>query len=198
MKKLLSILFICFFLAACGGGGSTDTVNPDTTSPDTTQPATQPDDADDSTDDSVENTTLPNDTDEPVDTGTTSQENLNDTLVQNPTSFVLVVFANNGQFLGVFNTNKYDTNSICNQYSSYGNKYSTTSIWNKFSLYGSDYSSLSAFSDYTTIPPILYALYDNGDLEAWYYVTTNDLKFPRIDTFELLAALQLDGCDIER
>jgi hypothetical protein len=68
-------------------------------------------------------------------------------------SFLL---ANDGQYLGKLCLNKYDIDSVTNDYGFYGSKYSTTSIWNQYSIYGSKYSSLSPFNQYTSTPPAIY------------------------------------------
>lgn len=73
--------------------------------------------------------------------------------MENKESFLL---ANDGQYLGRLTLNKYDSNSIYNQYGNYGSKFSSTSIFNKFSNYGSKYSSLSPFNPYTNTPPYIY------------------------------------------
>jgi hypothetical protein len=57
------------------------------------------------------------------------------------------------QFLGNITTNKFDTNSILNQYGSYGSRYSNTSIFNPYSPYGSRYGALSVNNPYCTNPP---------------------------------------------
>ena len=80
-------------------------------------------------------------------------------------SFLL---GNDGQFLGKLTFNKYDAESIMNQYGSYGSKYSATSIFNNYSNYGSKYSSLSPFNAYTSTPPVIYL---KGD--KWGYLTMN-------------------------
>lgn len=64
--------------------------------------------------------------------------------------------ADDGQFLGKLCLNQYDTDSITNQYGSYGSQYSSTSINNKYSSYGSQYSSLSPFNQYSSTPPTIY------------------------------------------
>jgi len=73
--------------------------------------------------------------------------------IQNGETFLI---ANDGQFLGKLTLNRYDTESIMNQYGSYGSKYSATSIFNKYSNYGSKYSSLSPYNPYTSTPPTIY------------------------------------------
>lgn len=64
--------------------------------------------------------------------------------------------AADGQFLGLLSSNKYMTDSVMNEYGSYGSKYSSTSIFNQYSQYGSQYSQLSAFNQYTQTPPRIF------------------------------------------
>lgn len=64
--------------------------------------------------------------------------------------------ADDGQFLGKLTLNQYDSESISNNYGSYGSQYSSTSIKNKYSQFGSPYSSLSPYNQYSSTPPIIY------------------------------------------
>lgn len=73
--------------------------------------------------------------------------------IERSESFLL---ANDGQYLGKLCLNRYESESITNQYGTYGSKYATTSIWNQYSTYGSKYSSLSPFNQYTSTPPTVY------------------------------------------
>ena len=59
------------------------------------------------------------------------------------------------KFLSELNTNKYDLDSIFNQYGTYGSKYSSNSIWNEYGSYGSKYSAYSAFNKYSNKPPLI-------------------------------------------
>lgn len=69
-------------------------------------------------------------------------------------NFPWYLYSNDGkQYLGKLTTNKYDSESIWNEYGTYGNKYQSNSIWNKYGTYGSAYSSESAFNKYATTPP---------------------------------------------
>lgn len=65
-------------------------------------------------------------------------------------SFLL---AQDGQFLGILSSNKYQTDSVMNEYGTYGSKYSSTSIFNQYSQYGSRYGFYSPFNPYTSTPP---------------------------------------------
>ena len=72
-------------------------------------------------------------------------------------------------FLGKLVTDKYDSDSIWNEYGTYGSEYSSTSIWNEYGKYGSDYSNESAFNEYATKPPQIVDYY--GTFVA--YLTEN-------------------------
>ena len=51
--------------------------------------------------------------------------------------------------------NEYDSDSIFNEYGTYGSEYSSKSIWNEYSTFGSEYSSYSPFNSYTSTPPMI-------------------------------------------
>ncbi len=52
-------------------------------------------------------------------------------------------------------SNSYDSESIFNEYGTYGSEYSSNSIWNEYSTFGSEYSSYSPFNKYTSTPPMI-------------------------------------------
>ena len=58
--------------------------------------------------------------------------------VRRQESFLL---AQDGQFLGMLSSNKYQSDSVINKYGSYGSKYSSTSIFNQYGQYGSRYAT---------------------------------------------------------
>lgn len=59
----------------------------------------------------------------------------------------------NGEvFLGCLNCDKYDSNSIWNNFGKYGSKYNNESIWNKNGNYGGKYGQFSPFNQ-GSIPP---------------------------------------------
>ncbi len=64
------------------------------------------------------------------------------------------IFANDGKYLGKV-ANKYDSDSILNEYGTYGSEYSVDSIWNEYGPYGGEYSVNSPFNEYTSTPPVL-------------------------------------------
>lgn len=69
----------------------------------------------------------------------------------------LLIFGgdNHDVFLGCLNCSKYESNSIWNEYGTYGSKYSSTSIWNEYSTYSGKYSSNSPFNSYASNPPVI-------------------------------------------
>jgi hypothetical protein len=60
-----------------------------------------------------------------------------------------------GQYLGVLSSNRYDSKSVCNPYGDYGSKYSSSSVRNPYGDYGSKYGSLAAYNSYTSTPPAI-------------------------------------------
>ena len=103
------------------------------------------------------------------------------------------IFADDGTFLGFINDNPFDPDSVCNAFGTYGNKFSSLSIWNQFGQYGSNFSALSAFNDFAFSPPVIF---ENG--VPIYFLTTNTIKSPRIDTNVLLGVLNANGCNVSR
>jgi hypothetical protein len=65
--------------------------------------------------------------------------------------------------------NKYNSESIFNEYGSYGGKYCSDSIWNEYSTFGNKYSTYSPFNNYCSSPPMIVK---NGQIIG--YLTTND------------------------
>jgi hypothetical protein len=52
-------------------------------------------------------------------------------------------------------TNSYDSDSIFNEYGTYGSQYSSSSIWNEYGTFGSEYSQYSPFNAYSSNPPMI-------------------------------------------
>lgn len=93
--------------------------------------------------------------------------------------------AADGEYLGLISSNRFDSDSITNEYGTYGSKYSTTSILNQYGEYGSKYSTKSAFNKYTQNPPqIIY----QGSFYA--YLTVNKYLVPSIHTEALVGYLK--------
>ena len=66
------------------------------------------------------------------------------------------IYSHNGQYLGQYNLNRFDSNSIFNQFGRYGSQFSPDSINNQFGQYGSQFSPDSARNPFTMTPPTLY------------------------------------------
>ena len=80
-------------------------------------------------------------------------------------------------YLGCLTCNKYDANSIWNEYGIYGSKYGSECIWNKYGIYGSDYSMYSPWNAYTSTPPVI--VDKKGDFYG--YFTVNEYKSKRAE-----------------
>lgn len=60
-----------------------------------------------------------------------------------------------GEYLGNLSANKFDADSVHNEYGRYGSEYSPTSIKNPYSKWGSPYSNSSVNNEYATQAPII-------------------------------------------
>jgi hypothetical protein len=95
--------------------------------------------------------------------------------------------ANDGTFLGNVDSNRYDRDSLLNQYGPYGSKYSQTSIHNPYSPFGSPYGAHSIRNPATFTPPKLYI---NGEYAG--RVSTNPRVAEYIPAQDFLDALSTD------
>lgn len=91
------------------------------------------------------------------------------------------VFAQDDEqtYLGKIDT-EYNSESIFNEYGTYGNEYSSKSIWNEYSEFGNKYNSLSPFNDYSSSPPMIIK---NGKIIG--YLTTNKFILGAISPYIL-------------
>lgn len=62
------------------------------------------------------------------------------------------VIAVDGRFIGSL-TNRFNSESVLNQYGRYGGRYESLSIYNPYGEYGSRTSTKSAYNPYTSTPP---------------------------------------------
>ena len=81
------------------------------------------------------------------------------------------------EYLGCLNCDKYNPNSIWNEYGLYGNKYNTRSIWNEYGTYGSEYSQLSPWNTYASNPPVIV----DKDGGFYGYLTVNKYNNKQAD-----------------
>ncbi|MBU4509481.1 PKD domain-containing protein [bacterium] len=107
------------------------------------------------------------------------------TVTTAPTIAKLYLVAEDGTYLGKLTTNEFDSDSIFNEYGTYGSKYSSKSIWNEYGTYGSKYSSQSAFNDYTFTPP--YIVTSDGTIYG--RLTTNKFISGAISPYSIYAIL---------
>lgn len=85
-----------------------------------------------------------------------------------------LLFGDDGQYLGRF-TNRFDSESVLNEFGRYGSPFSSTSTNNEFSSYGSRFNSLSAWNPFASRPPLIVR---NGQFVAFY--TVNTARTPRV------------------
>lgn len=52
-------------------------------------------------------------------------------------------------------TNKYNSDSVFNEFGTYGNQFNSASIWNKFAAFGSPYGLHSPHNKFSAAPPML-------------------------------------------
>ncbi|MCS6775704.1 MAG: hypothetical protein RMJ43_01935 [Chloroherpetonaceae bacterium] len=95
------------------------------------------------------------------------------------------IIADDGEILGKISTNRFDRESIANEFGTYGSRFSDKSILNRFGKYGSSVSSTSAFNPVASRPPRLLL---RGRFIG--YLTTNRSKTPRVDPYAVLGYLQ--------
>jgi len=70
-------------------------------------------------------------------------------------------------FLGKI-TNSFDSDSIFNEFGTYGNDFSSDSIWNDYSTFGNEFNSESPFNEFSSDPPMIIK---DGQIIA--YLSTN-------------------------
>jgi len=86
---------------------------------------------------------------------------------------------------------EYDSNSINNQFGSYGSQFSTTSIRNQFSQYGSEFSTYSACNQFASNPPRVY----NADRSVYYgELTLNQFRVDSIKASDIVSWLTTNVC----
>jgi len=84
------------------------------------------------------------------------------------------VVGNDGRYLGRF-TNRFDAESVLNEFGTYGSRFASNSTNNEFGTYGSRFSTLSARNPFTSTPP---RIIRNGNFIAFY--TVNEFLTPRV------------------
>lgn len=64
---------------------------------------------------------------------------------------VLIAQDDKNTYLGKI-SNAYDSDSIFNEYGTYGSPYNSASIWNQYGTFGGEYSNHSPHNSYTSKP----------------------------------------------
>lgn len=104
--------------------------------------------------------------------------------------FPLHLYSYDGKdYLGKLVTNEYDSDSIWNEYGTYGSKYQTKSIWNEYGAYGSQYQTTSAFNPYASKPPQIVT--NSGTVIG--YLTANEFRPNSYTIIQLERALKKVG-----
>lgn len=99
------------------------------------------------------------------------------------------LYSNDGKtYLGKLTSNTFDSDSVFNEFGTYGSKFQSKSIWNEFGNYGSEFSNTSAFNEYATNPPIIVL---NGKIIG--YLTLNTTIQNSISPYSLLDWLKKNG-----
>jgi hypothetical protein len=81
-----------------------------------------------------------------------------------------VMYSNDGAiYLGKLTSNEFDSDSIFNEFGSYGGKFSEKSIFNEFGTYGGKYSDQSPFNEYASKPPVVI---ENGKVTGHLTINT--------------------------
>ena len=98
---------------------------------------------------------------------------------------IIVADDYNYTYLGELTTNTYDSDSIFNEYGTYGSKYGSKSIWSKYGTYGSEYSSYSPFNPYAFSPPMIV----DGDYNVVGRLTVNEYMTGAISPYQIYNVL---------
>ncbi len=86
--------------------------------------------------------------------------------------------ANQEEYLGCLNCDRFNANSIWNAYGTYGSRYNANSIWNPYGTYGSQFNSYSPWNAYSSEAPILVDKQGN----FYGYFTVNPYRASRAES----------------
>jgi hypothetical protein len=93
------------------------------------------------------------------------------------------LLASDGTYLGKVSSNQFESESICNEFGTYGSEFASKSVRNEFGTYGSPFASQSAYNEFTSTPPRI--IYQGGVVG---YLTKNEFLRGALDP-DLLFAL---------
>jgi hypothetical protein len=63
---------------------------------------------------------------------------------------------NHEVFLGCLTCGKFITDSVCNEFGTYGSEFQAESIWNQFGVYGSEFQQYSPWNEFSITGPGIY------------------------------------------
>ena len=66
------------------------------------------------------------------------------------TDLLLFGGAGHDEYLGCMNCSRYDSDSICSRFGSFGNRFSSSSIWNRFGTFGNRFNIASPWNKYSS------------------------------------------------
>jgi len=95
------------------------------------------------------------------------------------------ILGDDGEYLGLITTDEFNRKSLLNEVGPHGSEVSPKSIFNEVGTYGSSVSPKSAFNDIASSPPRVFT--KDGVFVG--FLTTNDVKNPRIDPRSLIGWL---------
>ena len=106
-------------------------------------------------------------------------------------SLMLFGGENRDVYLGCLTCSEYASDSVLNEYGSYGSPYAMNSIHNSYGSYGSAYSDLSPCNSYAQNPPIIV------DKEGGFYgrLTLNQYHSQANNNADLNQWLEYAVCD---
>ena len=111
----------------------------------------------------------------------------------------LLIFGgyNHDVFLGCLTCSEYNSDSICNNYGTYGNKYSDKGMFNEFAVFGNEYSSMSPWNRYSVSDEVPVLVDRDGDFYG--YFTINEYKYNAVNFSGEMSSwfYQYDG-DLEK
>lgn len=86
--------------------------------------------------------------------------------------------AGHDTYLGCLDCSEFTSDSICNEFGSYGNSFSSSSIFNKFGSFGGQFSSSSPWNQFSSSDTVPVLVDDNGGFYG--YFTINQFRFKAV------------------
>ena len=112
----------------------------------------------------------------------------------------LLIFGGSGHddFLGCLKCNVYSSESVCNEYGTYGNEYGTGNLWNEYSTpYGNEYSISSPWNEYSSSNSVPVLVDRNGGFYG--YFTINEYRSDAVDfASEMKRVYEANDGDLEK